>query len=539
MKSLLLIVSALCCAGALMAQPGFPGESVDVIKNFDAQLLESQRIKQQPTLPVQDTVRSAQSYSLPERAAEVKYDPPRLRALPVKTEKTDTKTYNGFAKAGYGTPRSPYAEAAYTFMASENFNIFGQFKHHSARFDQDSFQRFSNTGGKLRTDVYLENGLTVGGGIGYDQRRLNYWGYDTLRGRLNEAQTLQAFKDFNYNLHTFNTKRNSSDLDYRADIDGYFLRDNYAARENGFDLRLLGRKWIADKHVARVGIRTDLTSKSDTTRASKQLNNFIITPGFDFHLSKLMFKIGANLISTNDTFSILPDIEAFVSFAPQIGLFAGWEGNVEKNTFRSMSHYNPFISPYQKPFNTHYLRYYGGIRGQLNTLSYRLQGSWGKYRDMAFYMTNPADHRNRFIATPDSATMLQISASLHGNITDDLQLTLAAQQSFIDANQLPTHYGLPTFGLNLGASYRLLELKNLHIRTDLIFQNGIPYFKDDDTPEALTGTLYDINLGVNYWITDNIGLFVEGNNLLNNTRARWVNFPQYGINVLGGITAKF
>jgi hypothetical protein len=37
----------------------------------------------------------------------------------------------------------------------------------------------------------------------------------------------------------------------------------------------------------------------------------------------------------------------------------------------------------------------------------------------------------------------------------------------------------------------------------------------------------------------NFGAFVDLNNLANNKRERWYLYPQFGLNILAGITARF
>jgi outer membrane receptor protein involved in Fe transport len=51
--------------------------------------------------------------------------------------------------------------------------------------------------------------------------------------------------------------------------------------------------------------------------------------------------------------------------------------------------------------------------------------------------------------------------------------------------------------------------------------------------------LFDLGIGGSYWFTNNIGVFLDINNILNNKRARWANYPTIGTNFLGGVTVKF
>jgi len=51
--------------------------------------------------------------------------------------------------------------------------------------------------------------------------------------------------------------------------------------------------------------------------------------------------------------------------------------------------------------------------------------------------------------------------------------------------------------------------------------------------------LVDISGAGEYQLTDNIGVFVRVNNLLNNRRQRWEHYQVLGLNALVGLTARF
>ena len=42
-----------------------------------------------------------------------------------------------------------------------------------------------------------------------------------------------------------------------------------------------------------------------------------------------------------------------------------------------------------------------------------------------------------------------------------------------------------------------------------------------------------------YFVTENIGAFLQVNNIANNRRQRWQNYPTLGLNALVGVTARF
>ena len=96
---------------------------------------------------------------------------------------------------------------------------------------------------------------------------------------------------------------------------------------------------------------------------------------------------------------------------------------------------------------------------------------------------------------------------------------------------------LPALEANFTGVYRLLEDK-FRLKGELYVANGVPYQQADGTADNLNALL-DVSVGGEYIITENIGAFIELNNLLNNRRERWVNYETFGINILAGVTAKF
>ena len=76
------------------------------------------------------------------------------------------------------------------------------------------------------------------------------------------------------------------------------------------------------------------------------------------------------------------------------------------------------------------------------------------------------------------------------------------------------------------------------VKASLFVQNGVPY-KVKGADFARLDPLVDVNIGGEYWFAKNIGVFLDVNNLLNLKRQRWQNYQNFGLNVLGGVTARF
>ena len=85
--------------------------------------------------------------------------------------------------------------------------------------------------------------------------------------------------------------------------------------------------------------------------------------------------------------------------------------------------------------------------------------------------------------------------------------------------------------------YTTLE-DQLQVKAELFFENGVPFINSAGEADRLN-SLFDISLGAEYFFTDNIGGFLQINNLANNRRERWQGYPTFGLNVLAGVSARF
>jgi len=124
----------------------------------------------------------------------------------------------------------------------------------------------------------------------------------------------------------------------------------------------------------------------------------------------------------------------------------------------------------------------------------------------------------------DTVNIFNIQGSIGATILKvvDLSGTISFNQFDLDNQERAWH--LPAFEANFTGVYRLLEDK-FRLKGELYVANGVP--------------LLDVSVGGEYILTENIGAFIELNNLLNNRRERWANYETFGVNILAGVTAKF
>jgi hypothetical protein len=538
-NKIIIAVLGLFAFTAANAQNG-PTDKVDIIKNFEAQLLDADKIGVTPTLPALDTSTKYQDYTVPPRPIKVKYEAPKLKPLGMKAGAKEEQ-YHGYFKGGGGVPSSIYGELGYGFGVKDKFDARIWGRHHQANFKSRENQRFSNTDVLLNGNGMVTENMALEGKVGYTYDRVHYYGYDDSLFTYDPGQVRQNFKTLDIGFRLYNGQRNDADLNYFIAPKFYNLTDNYANKENGIDLGFGASKWFNDKHVFRLNMRTDFTTFRDTNK--QQLNNIYIQPALTLHFGPVRLKVGGNFASNRDIFHIYPDAELAVRvFGDGIQLFAAANGDLRKNTYRTMSDYNPFIQIRNSELrNTDYRNYFGGIRGNLGWISYTIQGGYATAGDLALFQTffpgDPQEGITRFQVVYDTVKITNFQGTVTLKPTQDITVSGTLSQNIYKPNNALAAWGLPGLEGNFSGEYRLLDSRAA-FKANLYIADRIKR-RDENAIPGKDNALFDFGLGASYRFSKYFGAFLDINNILNNRRERWHNYPMYGTNVLVGLTARF
>jgi len=533
---LVFLVLALFCSQTAMAQPDLPDDEVEVIKDFEARLADSEKLELSPELPLADTTSKHLTYQVPVKSLQVDYPAPKIRPLAIPAKK-EAPGFNGYLKAGYGSPNSPLGELFYSYSNPEKYIIGLNARHHSANSKKLEHQRFSDTDVNLNGLYYFESGLAVGARIGYHAEQVHFYGYDHEVTDLIRSEVKQKFNTIYGNVNIFNAHRTQGDINYRANAGFYRLTDNYTVSELGINLSAGATKWFMEKHAFNVDVIADFTNPDQIL--SNDLNNFYIQPNFAFHADKFRIKAGVNLAFSDTDFYIYPDAEVAVNIiGNKLAAYVGAGGDLKKNTIQTLSNVNPYIHTRDRltAKNTSFYHYYGGVKGNLQVVDYQIEGGFKRANDLALYLTDPTDTL-RFAVLYDTVNIVTLNGSLTATPVKNLELTVTLGQSIFNPENEEKAWHLPIFNTNFSARYTTLGDK-LTLKGELFIENGVPYRDNQGNVGNLNG-LFDLNVGAEYSIGKNIGIFLDLNNIASNKRQRWFRYPTYGFNVMGGVTARF
>lgn len=547
MKNIFSILFS-CLVLTAFAQGGngnLPGGEIEVVATFEAQLAEVERLEVKPELPpLEDNVNSQTYDNLPTRNLEVNYPAPTIRPIAMKREELPD-TYAGYFKAGVGLPNAFMSELGYGKRFSDNFDlgINADFLSMSNSKNVEN-QKFRNIGAEVDGTYYLDNGIAVEGNVGFSSDKLHYFGYNESEefadSSFLDTDVDQRFNLFEIGAKVFNGQQTVGDFNYSAGIDVYRLTDLYSTVESGFDMKFQATKYFAGQHPLDVVLRTDFTSYEDTTEQS--LNNFYLEPSFTYVGNGFKIRGGVNLVSSDDEFIFFPDAEVLVNvIGSTLSAFAGLDGSLQKQNFRNLTEYNPYLKSNIELTNNRWQYYYGGVKGAVSFFEYRAEVGYKNNDNLAMYLpeTDIESKRyiQRFMAVYDTVNIVRIGGSLSAKPIKDLEVRGTVNQNIYTLKSLEKPWHLPAFEMNATLLYKALDDKVL-LRGDLFIENGVPFINEEGVADNLNG-LFDISLGAEYFFTENIGAFLQVNNLANNRRQRWQDYPTLGLNALVGVTARF
>lgn len=536
MKKIYSSIVAVIYVTTLFSQQNLPVDIIQVVKDFDARLDEAERIKVNPKIPAPDTSSLKYRYEVNPGIQELKYGAPQIRPLAIKPAEP-IPSYPFYLRAGYGLPRQAYGRLSYNFKNDERTKIGIDLNHLSANNKKNKAQRFYDNDFKGHVFYLTEEGLAIQGDALVSKDRYHHFGHfiQNPTSPTAETSTKHDYDLIEIGAKLFNPKISEIGVNYYAALNLSALVDNFSTNEKSANLQLGLTKWIKEKHSIGIELGTDFTTLEDSS--TQDLNNFYVMPSVGIHGKSFSIKGGVRVTSHSDDFGIFPVVHLSGSIAGnQLMIIAGADGGLNKNTYRTLSKYNPFITYKPEIENTEQTQFYAGLKGSAKTLEYDARVGYKINKNLPLFILATKD-LSRFDVIYRDIDAFHSTASVTFRPTKSITVNGAVNKNFFRKNIEAQAWGLPSLELNGSVQYQSLN-KKLLLTAETYINDGIP-FKDDLNTTGKSKLLMDISLGADYHITKNFGIFIQANNLANNYWRRWYQYPTYGINAVGGITVKF
>jgi hypothetical protein len=511
-----IFLICISIASSLNGQTTLPTEKVDVIKDFEVRLKDSEKKEITPTLPPLDTAIKSQFYNIQGKLAEIEYPGPSIRPLAVSKDKIPEGN-NGYLKVG-GSIQFGLQQ----FLLDNTKNISSQ------KTGRTSAHLKGTYFGKKGSEVYIQGG--------YNSNLYHYYGYQFLPEYdpstiYEEDAIAQKFRRLSFSTFIENNAKNKLGLTYQGGIQLYRLKDNFLSRERNFRGDVAIQKWFGERHDLSIKAGALMNNYRDTT--TQKLSILEFSPSFTFRHRSFSLKGGASLFQDEMITHIFPNIELKGMIIPGILMIqAGIKGEIAQENMDSYTRYNPFTNMDLSVVNAKQTQFYGLVTGEINKISYQAKINYLNTSALPIFVSKN-EQLPRFEVILDTASILSFEGNLSFPINEKFKFDTEVISRVYDTKNEEKAWHRPGFEFNTQLTYRSKNQK-LTSSISAVAIGKIAYSSTENLIPIL-----EINVGGEYRITDNLKIFGQVNNLTNQTNERWLYYRRFGINPSAGLSLIF
>lgn len=554
-KSLLAATAAVfytvAAAGQTRPQGQIESESVEIVRDREIKLSKQPRyIDPIPIIPKEKTASRPMQYRFTDRALQVA--PPQV--VPAVTQwprqQNEQAWYNSEVKAGGGNYGRLYGEAHLNSRSDLAYRLSLLARHNStATGPVDGRNSGSSTQLASLGGSYLyNNALRLSGQVQWDRQAFRYYGYQNA-GPVPEAEAIRQRISHLQGGVSVGNARTDARIDYLL-----------STRLHGLTL-LSGegeRDWVSSLQATlpvtgslKLHLLADAQLSRFEAAASQVRNLFRVRPELLYTTGAFGLRAGVNFVQESDQRSrpakashLYPVAEISYRLQEQLQVLAGYEGDLQRNTLRSLLAENRWVDPaYLTLLNTEKARdLYLAAKGTLSgDFSYRLRAGYAGYRH--FYMfENRMLQPDRFEVSYDSTagrglTGVGYAGAELGYSSQPFTASLRLDYQHYSLRQAAAAWHRPVFTARWNSQYHLGD--KLLLGFDAYLYAGIRVRQPLTGAARTLPAIADLNLKGSYLVTEQISGFISVNNLLGQTYQRFQYYPQQGLNVLLGAAYQF
>jgi hypothetical protein len=516
-------------------------QTVTIVSAYKPQLRSVAKINFSASGLPADTSRFVRSYRVPVNELYFGYTAVETIALEPERDSVPQSGRHFFVRAGYGNFSTPILKAGIHLGNVQKLYTNIYFDHTASK-------------GSLPNQQWARSGLQ--GFVGYHTERHEWsamvksgmenrylYGYAGPQASYPKSPVQQFFREQVFQIRMRNTAENRLGLQYQPLVEWNRFVKKDSLSEQTIRIEAPFSKLIRDSLLLTVSALADITSVQTKNRGNRDTSFrnplLVFNPAVEWKHKKINAHLGISGVSTNGEFNFLPDIRvAYKSNNSRWGILAGWTGQVQKNTNRQLTQFNPFLITSTIQTNTIETELYGGV--QTSFLRYfRFSARIGlvRYKHFQLFLldTLPGSQGYQLSDEPKMSN-LRFQTSLSGELTERFsfqsQLVINGYTG-LDNNSRAWN----TLPLEWTTAIRWLPISSLTLQADLYAFAGAQYILPDKTTGKMTGAL-DVGLSGEYRINSRWSAFIQGSNLLGKAYQRWQRYPVLGTQVLGGVVFR-
>jgi hypothetical protein len=515
---------------------------------YKATVADANKINDNPVVIDSTKKLAVKSYNINPKKINPSYTVDAVTPAEMDGDHLD-KLYSALAKAGFGTYTTPYLEFWYGSLRSKEYTYGVHLKHLSsaATLKGYGFAGLSDDQVGLYGKKFLKEHSLIGN-FDFGRNGLHFYGYDANLISLSKKETAQHFNYFGGNVELLSHYTKAQRYNHDIKLSLYNLSDAYKVSENN----VKGKGYVQttiDKEVIKVNALVDyynFKSPADT------MNNTIIALNPNFIADGEKYHASLGLTATMDIenaskFYFHPNVDlSYNVFDNIIVPYAGVTGGVIKNSFKTVTDENPFVTS-KLALKNSVTKFdaYGGLRGTLSSrIAYTTRVSYSAIGNMLLYVNDTTYPGNRFEVIYDDGNVLNLHGEVSYQLREKLRIMIGGDYFDYKMKHEIRAWYKPQVKLSFAANYNLSD--KIIVKADLFYlenQFAKAHASGDDSTGKIVAqelnNLFDVNIGGEYRYTKRLGFFLNLSNIMNARYLRYMNYPTQRFSLMGGLSYSF
>jgi hypothetical protein len=560
-KISIIFICSLFITKSMAQGKDIGNEEINITKERQIELPKANRIFDKIPATKSEKVEKKMDYAFfdrkPTAIEEIKFNPNVVNPIVKKANEDEIVGFKNNIKFGIGNFGRIYGEAYINSDQNQKLVYGITALHNSTKRGPVGDKNSAASINKIGIDgKYHQNNYELKMNVGYERRNYHFYGYDTTS--FNEfvpADIRQRINMYNVSVGFENTNPKPK-VDYSLTTSLKSLNDNYNASEVDWGTHFKSYfPLIKDKLVAVLDAEAFLTQRSDNYDDPvpvRKRNLYRVEPSFRFDFGRFTTKFGFKAVNEFDQIQKINTTKGFptVSVAYKtpslIYFFAGFDGDIIRNTLHSMLNENPYLVEQVNLLNTNKNQdFYIGSRGDLfSGITYNLKMSYGQYQNLYYfnkydgitYTPNgqPVNTTKYQVDYDENKTkFINVSTEFGYSNFEYWKSNIKIDYDYFEAKKFAKPFHRPSFTGTWANTFTLTN--KLVANLDFYFINGIYANDIDKTEPVKLKPIADLNAEFTYLFTKRFSAFVKLNNIIGQNYERYYNYRQLGLNFVAGI----
>lgn len=530
-------------------------EEIEVVRSYKPVLADAVKIRRSPDLNVKKVFNPRVKYNLLDKRLELNSEIRELEAQKLLRQE-DKELDNNFAKFGLGSLGSTLAAVHLGNGRDEALQVGFNFNHWAISNGDLNKQKMS----EQEVGVYGRNigdNIIIDGKLGYTRRGSYFYGIDPTGSFLNDDPKKQRFNFIEGEAEIYNRIDVSDEtkLAYAGKVNGYLFNNIFEGKENAVILSGGLSKNFNKFQLGANGV-VDFTSTRDRAYGTLGNHIFKLNPFVKIDGEKFKLTAGINYINefgTNSKSHLFPAASIdFTLIENYLSVFGSLDGDVNKTRLKDLSFINPFLNENINIKNQiEKFNLTGGVKGTLAAnIGYKAAVHYKTINDF-YYFVNDVNKKETFNVEyiADNTNVLGLTGELNIQFSEVFRLDGKLELNQYNLKNELNAWHHPGMKLSSNASFKIAD--KVKLNADLYFQGETKaklYSYDNSSATVPAPILTevktlkafaDLGVGAEYLYNKKISAFIKANNLLGNDYQRYLFYPNFGFNILGGISYGF